>query len=115
MHCGLMKRLNVVLRCTSKRSADFLHVLQHSINVDNYMEACADTMWTFCFQVGDRIAMEPGIACNVCTSCKEGRYNLCEEMKFFATPPVHGSLANEIVHPAGASPRLTIGSDICVS
>ncbi|GAQ80199.1 Sorbitol dehydrogenase [Klebsormidium nitens] len=51
-------------------------------------------------KVGDRVAMEPGIACNTCTACKEGRYNLCEEMKFFATPPVHGSLANEVIHPA---------------
>jgi hypothetical protein len=76
--------------------------------VDNCGEAFADILWTFSFQVGDRIAMEPGIACNVCTACKEGRYNLCEEMKFFATPPVHGSLANEIVHPAGACPRLRL-------
>ncbi|CAF1699401.1 unnamed protein product [Brassica oleracea var. botrytis] len=38
--------------------------------------------------VGDRVALEPG------------RYNLCPEMKFFATPPVHGSLANQVVHPA---------------
>ncbi|KAI6672287.1 hypothetical protein NL676_000193 [Syzygium grande] len=29
-----------------------------------------------------------------------GRYNLCPDMKFFATPPVHGSLANQVVHPA---------------
>ncbi|CAM8976425.1 unnamed protein product [Rhodiola kirilowii] len=49
---------------------------------------------------GDRVALEPGISCWRCGPCKEGRYNLCPEMKFFATPPVHGSLANQIVHPA---------------
>ncbi|KAK4385042.1 Sorbitol dehydrogenase [Sesamum angolense] len=49
---------------------------------------------------GDRVAIEPGISCWRCALCKEGRYNLCPEMKFFATPPVHGSLANQIVHPA---------------
>ncbi|CAK9318310.1 unnamed protein product [Citrullus colocynthis] len=49
---------------------------------------------------GDRVALEPGISCWRCSLCKEGRYNLCPEMKFFATPPVHGSLANEVVHPA---------------
>ncbi|GLT70281.1 hypothetical protein SLA2020_423720 [Shorea laevis] len=38
--------------------------------------------------------------CWRCDLCKEGRYNLCPEMKFFATPPVHGSLANQVVHPA---------------
>lgn len=45
---------------------------------------------------GDRVALEPGISCWRCSLCKEGRYNLCPEMKFFATPPVHGSLANEV-------------------
>ncbi|KAL4556425.1 hypothetical protein LXL04_039076 [Taraxacum kok-saghyz] len=44
---------------------------------------------------GDRVALEPGISCWRCTQCKEGRYNLCPDMKFFATPPVHGSLANQ--------------------
>ena len=46
--------------------------------------------------VGDRVALEPGIACNKCNLCKEGFYNLCPEMEFFATPPVHGSLANHV-------------------
>lgn len=45
---------------------------------------------------GDRVALEPGISCWRCGPCKEGRYNLCPEMKFFATPPVHGSLANQV-------------------
>ena len=29
-----------------------------------------------------------------------GRYNLCPDIKFFATPPVHGSLADFVDHPA---------------
>ncbi|WCJ36578.1 Sorbitol dehydrogenase [Euphorbia peplus] len=49
---------------------------------------------------GDRVALEPGISCWRCSFCKDGSYNLCPEMKFFATPPVHGSLANQVVHPA---------------
>jgi len=49
---------------------------------------------------GDRVALEPGIGCWQCKPCKEGRYNLCHDMKFFATPPIHGSLADQIVHPA---------------
>ena len=51
-------------------------------------------------QVGDRVALEPGIACQRCPPCKTGRYNLCPDMKFFATPPVHGSLAHYVQHPA---------------
>lgn len=49
---------------------------------------------------GDRVALEPGISCWRCNQCKQGSYNLCPDMKFFATPPVHGSLANQVVHPA---------------
>jgi len=45
---------------------------------------------------GDRVALEPGITCWRCDHCKQGRYNLCDDMKFFATPPVHGSLANQV-------------------
>lgn len=47
--------------------------------------------------VGDRVALEPGISCSRCNICKDGRYNLCPDMKFFATPPVHGSLANQVI------------------
>lgn len=49
---------------------------------------------------GDRVALEPGISCGKCKLCKGGSYNLCPDMKFFATPPFHGSLANKVVHPA---------------
>lgn len=44
-------------------------------------------------KVGDEVAMEPGIPCRYCDRCKEGRYNLCYEMAFAATPPIHGTLA----------------------
>jgi len=49
---------------------------------------------------GDRITLEPGVPCRSCNFCKEGRYNLCPDVKFMATPPVDGSLANYITHPA---------------
>jgi len=45
-------------------------------------------------QVGDRVAVEPGISCGQCRLCKDGRYNLCREMKFFGSPPTNGALAN---------------------
>ncbi|XP_022737432.1 L-idonate 5-dehydrogenase-like isoform X1 [Durio zibethinus] len=50
--------------------------------------------------VGDRVALEPGISCQRCNLCRDGRYNLCPEMKFFGSPPTNGSLANKVVHPA---------------
>lgn len=51
-------------------------------------------------QVGDRVAIEPGIPCRLCEFCKTGRYNLCPEMKFCATPPVHGNLRRYYTHAA---------------
>ncbi|KJE93008.1 sorbitol dehydrogenase [Capsaspora owczarzaki ATCC 30864] len=49
---------------------------------------------------GDRVAIEPGVPCRLCSYCKTGRYNLCPDMQFCATPPVNGSLARFYVHPA---------------
>ncbi|RAK71377.1 NAD(P)-dependent alcohol dehydrogenase [Aspergillus fijiensis CBS 313.89] len=42
--------------------------------------------------VGDRVALEPGVACNTCEPCRRGRYNLCRDMRFAATPPIDGTL-----------------------
>jgi len=47
---------------------------------------------------GDRVAIEPGVTCGKCQYCKKGRYNLCPDVQFLATPPVHGSFAQYIVH-----------------
>ena len=54
----------------------------------------------FFFMLGDRVAIEPGYSCRTCSFCKEGRYNLCPDMKFAATPPYDGSLCRYYVHPA---------------
>lgn len=37
--------------------------------------------------VGDRVAIEPGVPCRYCSQCKAGFYNLCRDMKFAAAPP----------------------------
>jgi len=50
--------------------------------------------------IGDRVAIEPGVPCKMCHYCKTGVYNLCVDMKFCATPPVHGNLARYYVHAA---------------
>lgn len=47
--------------------------------------------------MGDRVALEPGISCRQCQLCKDGRYNLCREMKFFGSPPTNGALANQVI------------------
>lgn len=51
-------------------------------------------------QVGDRVAIEPGVSCRLCEFCKTGRYNLCPDMKFCATPPIDGNLRRFYAHAA---------------
>jgi L-iditol 2-dehydrogenase len=43
-------------------------------------------------RVGDRVAIEPGKPCRDCRECMAGRYHLCPDLIFFATPPYDGSL-----------------------
>ncbi len=42
--------------------------------------------------VGDRVAIEPGTPCRNCRECMAGRYHLCPDLVFLATPPYHGAL-----------------------
>ncbi len=44
--------------------------------------------------IGDRVALEPGVPCGACRECRAGRYNLCRDVRFFATPPIDGAFAN---------------------
>jgi L-iditol 2-dehydrogenase len=48
-------------------------------------------------RLGARVAIEPGTPCGHCTQCKAGRYNLCPDMRFYATPPFDGSLAEYVI------------------
>lgn len=57
-------------------------------------------------RVGQVVALEPGVPCRRCGQCLAGRYNLCPDVVFFATPPVDGSIAGfvaidaDFAHPA---------------
>jgi len=48
---------------------------------------------------GARVAIEPGYTCRKCFYCKTGRYNLCPDVTFMATPPVDGSFCEYVVWP----------------
>lgn len=56
-------------------------------------------------RVGERVSLEPGIPCRRCVLCREGSYNLCPDVRFFATPPIDGAfceyitLAADFVYP----------------
>lgn len=54
---------------------------------------------------GTRVAMEPGVPCGHCRQCRTGRYNLCPDVRFFATPPIDGTFAEYVVlHEAFTHP-----------
>lgn len=47
-------------------------------------------------RIGERVAVEPQRPCRVCTQCKAGRYNLCPDIEFFATPPIDGAFCEYV-------------------
>ncbi len=50
-------------------------------------------------EVGQRVSLEPGVPCHTCRQCLAGRYNLCPDMRFFATPPYDGAFCEYVVLP----------------
>jgi L-iditol 2-dehydrogenase len=50
-------------------------------------------------RVGQRVSIEPGVPCRSCRQCLAGRYNLCPDMRFFATPPIDGAFCEYVVMP----------------
>lgn len=57
-------------------------------------------------KIGDRVALEPGKTCGECEFCRSGKYNLCPDVVFFATPPVDGVFQEYAAHPEHLSFKL---------
>ena len=57
-------------------------------------------------KLGDRVCMEPGIPDMNSRAAKLGIYNVDPSVRFWATPPVHGCLTPEVVHPAAFTYKL---------
>ncbi len=55
---------------------------------------------------GDRVCMEPGIPNLSSRASKLGIYNVDPDVRFWATPPVHGVLTPYVVHPAAFTYKL---------
>ncbi|MFP5347102.1 MAG: NAD(P)-dependent alcohol dehydrogenase [Actinomycetes bacterium] len=51
-------------------------------------------------RVGERVSIEPGVPCRHCEYCRRGMYNLCPDVRFFATPPVDGAFCKYVVVPS---------------
>lgn len=63
--------------------------------------------------VGDHVVIEPGVPCGKCSFCKDGRYNLCENMDFMATGPNYrGALTEYLAYPAHMTYKLPEGLDL---
>jgi len=55
--------------------------------------------------VGQRVALEPGVPCGRCSECRQGRYNLCGDIRFYGTPPTDGAFARYVaIHEDYAFP-----------
>src|SRR2546429_5602395 len=50
-------------------------------------------------RIGERVAIEPGIPDGTCEQCRTGHYNLCQNVRFFGTPPIDGAFANYVTVP----------------
>lgn len=58
-----------------------------------------------CTRLGQRVSLEPGVPDFTCSQCLAGRYNLCTEMRLFATPPIDGAFAELVtIHEQFAHP-----------
>ncbi|GAB3381901.1 NAD(P)-dependent alcohol dehydrogenase [Azotobacter armeniacus] len=55
---------------------------------------------------GDRVCMEPGIPDPKSKASRLGLYNVDPAVVFWATPPVHGCLTPEVIHPAAFAYKL---------
>ncbi|MDD2356009.1 MAG: alcohol dehydrogenase catalytic domain-containing protein [Lachnospiraceae bacterium] len=51
------------------------------------------------FNVGDQVVPEPGIPCGKCKFCKNGRYNLCPDVRFLSEPGTNGTFCDYVIMP----------------
>ncbi|MDF9810298.1 L-iditol 2-dehydrogenase [Aurantimicrobium minutum] len=47
-------------------------------------------------RIGQRVAVEPQRPCGDCFQCNAGRYNLCPDIEFYATPPIDGAFCEYV-------------------
>lgn len=58
------------------------------------------------FRPGDRVVVEPAVPCRLCPACRQGRYNLCSNMRVFgsasAVPHLDGGFTEYVSVPVHA-------------
>ncbi|WP_113913343.1 2,3-butanediol dehydrogenase [Roseovarius dicentrarchi] len=61
------------------------------------------------FEVGDRVAIEPIYHCGKCDACRDGLYNLCQDMGFMGLSGGAAGFAGYSVVPAGMAHKMPDG------
>ncbi|MEO9960489.1 MAG: alcohol dehydrogenase catalytic domain-containing protein, partial [Nisaea sp.] len=51
-------------------------------------------------RTGERVTINPLVACGVCRACIEGRANLCPDRQIISMPPREGAFATHLAIPA---------------
>ncbi len=60
-------------------------------------------------RAGERVAVDPAIACGECELCIDGHPHVCPRVRFVGSPGVPGALRERLVHPAHLLHRLPPG------
>lgn len=63
------------------------------------------------FKIGDRVIVEPIVACGKCEACLEGKYNLCSSLGFHGLCGSGGGLAEYTVFPEEFIHKIPDGMD----
>ncbi|CAD6573669.1 MAG: hypothetical protein TREMPRED_000884 [Tremellales sp. Tagirdzhanova-0007] len=63
-------------------------------------DTAGDVVEARVLKLGGRVTMEPGVTCRLCTDCRNGQYQICEQMAFAAYPPFDGTLQRYYKLPA---------------
>lgn len=61
----------------------------------NCMDGCGATLVR-----GQRVAVEPAVACGLCEVCEAGHPNLCPDHYFYGVYPTQGALCEQLIVPA---------------
>lgn len=107
--------VQVLIRATGLCGSD-VHYYDHfkngDIEVKEPMSLGHESTGTVCqvgshvqgLEVGDNVALEVGIPCGHCMRCRDGRYNICQTIRFRSsaksTPHSQGTLQEKVNHPA---------------
>ena len=59
--------------------------------------------------IGERVTVEPTLVCGLCKQCRQGRENLCENLRFFGCGYEQGGMADYFTVPASRLHRIPEG------